>query len=207
MEETSKNMEELILQKAEVIFLEKGFAAASTSEIARVAGCNQALVHYYFRTKEKLFTAVFENKFKIFAASLLPFFFRQDQPFLEKIREFISQHFEFLQANPSLPRFLINELNSNEIRREMIIDRFKVLSGELYPELQKEMDQEHAAGRIAEIRVIDLLLDIVLLNVSVFTTKPLAAELYAHLSGDNDYLESRKKENIELITRRLTCRE
>ena len=62
-EKTAKNetepMEQAILRAAERLFLDKGFALTSTTEIAREAGCNQALVHYYFRTKENLFSKRF----------------------------------------------------------------------------------------------------------------------------------------------------
>jgi len=59
-------MEQLIVETAERLFLEKGFAMTSTTEIAKEIGCNQALVHYYFRTKAKLFEAIFEKKIKLF---------------------------------------------------------------------------------------------------------------------------------------------
>ena len=57
---TDVNMERAILESATELFLRKGFNATSTTEIARNAGCNQALVHYYYRTKERLFEAIFE---------------------------------------------------------------------------------------------------------------------------------------------------
>lgn len=66
-----KSMEQLILEKAEELFLEKGFAATSTTMIARAVGCNQALVHYYFRTKDKLFNTVFETRFRDFLPEYL----------------------------------------------------------------------------------------------------------------------------------------
>ena len=52
-------MEEVILETAERLFLEKGFALTSTTEIAKAVGCNQALIHYYFRTKDNLFNTHF----------------------------------------------------------------------------------------------------------------------------------------------------
>ena len=52
-------VEEQILRAAEELFMEKGFDAVSTTDIARKVGCNQALVHYYFRTKDNLFLQVF----------------------------------------------------------------------------------------------------------------------------------------------------
>jgi AcrR family transcriptional regulator len=60
--EQSKNIEKRILWVAERLFLEKGFSGTSTTEIAKAVGCNQALIHYYFRTKEKLFWDVFSPK-------------------------------------------------------------------------------------------------------------------------------------------------
>jgi AcrR family transcriptional regulator len=60
-----QSMEQAILEAAEKLFLEKGFASTSTTQIAREVGCNQALVHYYYRTKENLFNTIFENKFKL----------------------------------------------------------------------------------------------------------------------------------------------
>jgi len=62
MSETHLNTEQQILQSAEELFLEKGFSNTSTTEIAKRAGCNQALVHYYFRTKENLFQQIFLSK-------------------------------------------------------------------------------------------------------------------------------------------------
>ena len=50
-----QNLEIQILQAAEELFLSNGFAGTSTTDIAKRVGCNQALVHYYFRTKENLF--------------------------------------------------------------------------------------------------------------------------------------------------------
>ena len=54
MADVQQNMEQIILEVAEELFLDKGYALTSTTEIAKKAGCNQALIHYYFRTKENL---------------------------------------------------------------------------------------------------------------------------------------------------------
>ena len=58
----NQNLEKRILWVAERLFLEKGFSGTSTTEIAKNVGCNQTLIHYYFRTKEKLFWDVFAPK-------------------------------------------------------------------------------------------------------------------------------------------------
>ena len=56
------NTEQAILQTAETEFLDKGFALAKTTEIAKQAGVTHAMLHYYYRTKEKLFERVFQEK-------------------------------------------------------------------------------------------------------------------------------------------------
>ncbi|MDD4922908.1 MAG: TetR/AcrR family transcriptional regulator, partial [Bacteroidales bacterium] len=60
-----------ILDAAEELFLKSGYAKTSTVQIAKLAGCNQALVHYYYRSKENLFRQVFEKKAIMFASSVL----------------------------------------------------------------------------------------------------------------------------------------
>jgi AcrR family transcriptional regulator len=50
-----KDTEQIILKAAEEVFQQKGYSNTKMQEIADRAGINAALVHYYFRTKDKLF--------------------------------------------------------------------------------------------------------------------------------------------------------
>lgn len=199
-----ENMEERILQKAEELFLARGYSAVSTTEIARAVGCNQALVHYYYRTKEKLFNAIFESKFNIFSSALLPSLEDKTLPFIERIQALVYQHFDLLSEHPLIPLFVLNELSMNKDRREMFLEQFKVLSTYLYTDLQQELEEEIAKGTIAEIRAIDLMLNIIHLNISVFITLPMAGEIYKYHTKMDDYLAVRKQENAALIIGRLT---
>jgi TetR/AcrR family transcriptional regulator len=109
---SDQNMEQAILKSATRLFLERGFKATSTTEIAKAAGCNQALVHYYYRTKDRLFEAIFEKKMKFFISSLLQIE-SEDLPFLEKLAKRIESHFDAIIEDPQLPQFLFTEINSN----------------------------------------------------------------------------------------------
>jgi AcrR family transcriptional regulator len=51
-----------ILNAAERVFGEHGYAGASMRNIAEEAGVAQALVHYHYASKDKLFEAVFERR-------------------------------------------------------------------------------------------------------------------------------------------------
>ena len=59
MKPKEENMEYKILKAAEKLFLEQGFIRTKMAQIAEEAGCNQALVHYYYRTKELLFEKIY----------------------------------------------------------------------------------------------------------------------------------------------------
>jgi len=46
--------EQRILDAAHTVFLRRGTAGARMQEIAKEAAVNSALLHYYFRSKERL---------------------------------------------------------------------------------------------------------------------------------------------------------
>ena len=63
MSKKDLNTEQKILLAAKKIFVEKGLEGARMQEIANEAGINKALLHYYFRSKDKLFEGVFREAF------------------------------------------------------------------------------------------------------------------------------------------------
>lgn len=52
----------LLLDAAEQLMLEEGYAAVTSRRLAHEAGLKPQLVHYYFRTMEELFLAVFRRR-------------------------------------------------------------------------------------------------------------------------------------------------
>lgn len=57
-----------ILEAAEAVFAERGFAGATTAAIARAAGLPKANLHYYFGTKEALYRAVLADILEVWLA-------------------------------------------------------------------------------------------------------------------------------------------
>ncbi|MDX9903414.1 MAG: TetR/AcrR family transcriptional regulator [Bacteroidales bacterium] len=101
-----------IFRAASDIFEEKGYEGARMQEIADKAGINKALLHYYFRSKDQLFMAVFQVLLKKMFEKIMTIF-AADITFKEKIRLFLGQHIDFLSKNPKLPIFLLNEISKN----------------------------------------------------------------------------------------------
>src|SRR5690606_25926219 len=104
--------ERAILKAAKTIFYKKGLAAARMQEIADQADINKAMLHYYFRSKQKLFEAVFLQAFGELAP-VVNQIFNSNRPIFEKIRDFVEGYITFVTDNPYLPTFIIQELNVN----------------------------------------------------------------------------------------------
>ncbi len=112
MKDKSKNNEEKILNAAKNIFQQKGMTGARMQEIADKAGINKALLHYYYRSKQLLFEAVFHQAFKIIAPKLGTVL-NSDLPLFDKIKQFTQAYINFALEHPYLPNFIIHELNQN----------------------------------------------------------------------------------------------
>lgn len=195
-----QNTEQAILEAAEVEFLENGFAMAKTTEIAKRAGVNQALVHYYFRTKENLFNVVFCHKVRLLATSFLGIT-ETDLPFFEKLEKQIETHFEFMRTNPRLPLFIINELTRNPERMKFVEVEFAAVAGNVQKRLKADMEVEVAKGTIRYVEPLELLLDVVSLNVFLFVGRPIIQVVTK--TSDEQFkmvIEARKKEIVRVIT-------
>lgn len=197
------NMEQQILQCAEELFLEKGFSLVSTTDIAKKAGCNQALVHYYFRTKENLFQQIFQEKFTKFLY-IFTTFDDSDEPFITRLSKKMEAHFDLLIQNRQIPFLIINELILNENRRKKLVKSIYNSNLEIYRNFDRELQEEIKKGNIRPISTIDLLINIVSMNIIIFIMLPV---LESQFSFDNEeiaeLLEHRKHEAVRTIMNSL----
>jgi TetR/AcrR family transcriptional regulator len=105
---TSISTEEAILRAARKVFEEKGFDGARMQEISDRSGINRALLHYYFRSKERMFAKIFDEALD----SFMPLLSTWDQDVEEswewKLRRFVKTFMIFLKENSML--FLLREI-------------------------------------------------------------------------------------------------
>ncbi len=104
--------EEKILEAARQVFYRKGMDGARMQEIADEAGINKALLHYYFRSKEKLFEAVFQEVIKGFFRSIEKTLYAE-LPLTEKAEFVVERYITMIESNPFVPQFIISEINRN----------------------------------------------------------------------------------------------
>ncbi|MCD8101913.1 MAG: TetR/AcrR family transcriptional regulator [Alistipes sp.] len=200
MSPKESNKERHILEAAEAEFLEKGYGKSRTTEIARRAGVTHAMLHYYFRTKENLFDVVFRHKVQAIAEILL-FSFSSDLPLLEKIRNGMENHFDFIVANEKLPNFIFSEIFAEEKLRSILVAHIKDKSEFVIGSLAREMEKEVAGGKVRHMDPLDLIVSMISLNVfSVVCSQVLSGVLGI---DRNEFLARRKKVNTDLIISRL----
>jgi AcrR family transcriptional regulator len=199
--EQSKNIEKRILWVAERLFLEKGFNGTSTTEIAKAVGCNQALIHYYFRTKEKLFWDIFSPKMEQ-AVEYLDAPLDEGVDFFERISNVIDLYFGMMSLDERLAPFIVNELLMSPARWTMFRERFlrNESSSQAFVKFEKMVEEEIRKGTIREIRANDLILDVMSLCMTTFIVAPKGyASGECDSSVRREYLEQRKKEIKVLV--------
>lgn len=192
----SETTEQLILRAAHDTFLANGFDGTSMQMIADSAGINKALLHYYFRSKDKLFHAVFIDIFGKFVPPLLGIM-TSDKPFFERLESFIELYIDNINKNPLVPLFILHELKRDPDHLIQIIH-----SSGIHPELiislmKKEIEQ----GTIIEMDPRHLFINILSLCIFPFAAKPLMKGLFYN-DSDKEYsifIESRKKEVSRFI--------
>lgn len=203
-EEKELSTEELILQAAEKEFLQKGFAGARTTAIAEAAGVTHAMLHYYFRTKDKLFEKILNAKITLIRDIMLGSIGDVKKPLFEKIKETVEQHLDFIAANPDLPRFMVNEVFYQPERIDYILSVMKTHAPLVVANLQREIDDMARRGECRQVNAAMLILDIVSLNLFSFMAAPMVDVMIGDLRADpKAFLEARKKENVETILRKL----
>lgn len=140
--------EEKIKQAATKLFIEKGFAATRTRDIAAEAGINLALLNYYFRSKEKLFDVVMEESLQLFLLGLEEILNDVNTVLKDKIAGIAGHYIDLLKSHPDLPLFILTEIRANPSRMEANLNvKEMLIESNFYKQLeattQKKVDPMH----------------------------------------------------------------
>jgi AcrR family transcriptional regulator len=196
MAEKNSNTEQNILEAAKLVFVAKGMAGARMQEIADKAGINKALLHYYFRSKEKLFEAVFVE----ILSKLIPDISElllSELPLFEKIRKFTQHYIDTIRENPLIPVFILHELNREP---EGIARTFKSMG--IQPQIfVDEINREIKKGTIIPIDPLHLIVNLLSMCIFPIVAQPIMQHLIFEDKGEaySAFLEQRKKEVPEFI--------
>ncbi len=201
MTDTDKLTEEKIFEAATDVFLEKGMDGARMQDIANHANINKALLHYYYRNKDKLFNAVFEKIAEKVFSKFAPVF-DEKLSLEEKIKFFFREHISFLQKNPRLPSFILNEINRNPARFKKLLSNIDI--NRLWTTLEEQHRDELARYNITRDKIPQLMTTIASISVFPFAARGILEGIFEKMDIDfNEYLEQRKDYAAEFVIRAI----
>lgn len=200
------NKEQEILLAAEKLFAEKGFKGATTSLIAAEAGVTHAMLHYYFRTKEQIFLKVCDSYMEEVRSELRPIMKPAvyDVKLIKTVTEICFDFFSSHSGQMSL--FLEVAKERPELLEEYVAELGRYMGGAITAH-QERTESAVREGKINDISFSDLLLDIVSVCASPFFFEPVVDNIMKmDAARKNEFLESRKREAVELIANRIVRR-
>lgn len=202
MTENDKLTEEKIFEAATDVFVDRGMDGARMQDIANHAGINKALLHYYYRTKDQLFNAVFEMIAKKIFKKFAPVF-DENLSLEEKIRFFFKEHISFLQENPRLPGFLLNEVNRHPERIKKLLNNvdFEGIWIKLFEQHREELKKYN----ITQASMPQLMISIVAISVFPFAARGILEGILEKIGVDfNAYMEERKEFAADFVINAIT---
>jgi TetR/AcrR family transcriptional regulator len=202
MTENDKLTEEKIFEAATEVFVEKGMDGARMQDIANYAGINKALLHYYYRTKEKLFSAVFEMIARKLFIKFAPVF-DENLSLEEKIRFFFKEHISFLQENPRLPGFILNEVNRHPERIKKLLSSVDFET--LWIRLYNQHKEEFSRYNITQASLPQLMISMAGISVFPFAAKGILEGILGKVNVSfNDFIEERKEFAADFVIKAIT---
>jgi AcrR family transcriptional regulator len=196
MVQDEKNTEHKILEAAKDVFLKKGMAGARMQEIADEAGINKSLLHYYYRSKEKLFLAVFQFAIRRFVPGVQQIIL-SERPIEEKITLFVKDYIDVLLEHPFVPLFIIQEIQRDP---DTLFNTF--INAGIEPEkILQELNEAMERGDIKKIDPRELMINVLSLCIFPFASKPVMQRVFFDNNPDeyNRFLEKRKETASEFI--------
>ena len=182
----SGEMQNRLLNAAEELFAEHGFAATSVRQVANHAGVNPALVHYYFDNKAGLLRAVLDRTLEPMAQAIAAM--RTDMDL--DVGSIAGEIFEMAARHPALPRLIVREvLLSTGETRDMFIKHYAPRLGGALPGLVGNAQRQGRVDESLDPGVVALML----LSLCIF---PFVAQSIAEPqlgirfdeAGKSDYL-------------------
>jgi TetR/AcrR family transcriptional regulator len=196
------NTEKRILDAARRVFLSKGMAGARMQEIADEAGINKSLLHYYFRSKDKLFDHILNEVIERIAMGIKGIF-EKEMTVIERVNALVDVYMNVLLENPYFPIFVLTVINQNpekfvtQLRQHVVVHM---------QHFMLQVMAESEKGLIRPIHPMHLLLNVLGMIIFPFAVFPL----FSNVAGKemepffNNFLEERKSVVKEFIVNALT---
>ncbi|MBM4372735.1 MAG: TetR/AcrR family transcriptional regulator [Deltaproteobacteria bacterium] len=187
-----------ILDCAEALFAERGFAGTRTRDIAELVGVNTALIHYYFDTKEKLLASVID-RIMTDLSTVLSEIDLEGRSWEQRLEEFVGAYFDYVRTHPSFPRLT---LMAGGLRGSAILeDQISAFMGPLLQAGVAFVREGAAAGRFHPLDPEQLVLSLYCATVAWFSDSHVLSLLLGRDVTGEDTVARRREHLIELAFR------
>lgn len=200
MIDKKENTEEKIIDAARSVFMKKGMDGARMQEIADEAGINKALLHYYFRSKEKLFDAIFGQIIKI-AFPKITGIISSDADFMTKLDQFLDAYLDILLKHPYFPGFVLKEVNRDSSLFIKLMTKHGFSPLPVYDVINKAVEK----GEIIPIEPMHLIANVIGMCVFPFAARPIIefAAFDEDKNATDKFFKERKAVIKEFVIRSL----
>jgi TetR/AcrR family transcriptional regulator len=197
-ETTTKELstEQAIIEAAKKVFILKGMEGARMQEIANEAGINKALLHYYFRSKDKLFEGIFTEAFQKLVPNILELL-DSELPLFEKIEMFAGKYIETFIENPLVPGFIMHELSRDPDKIVNVIRNVGIK-----PEIfVRQIDKEIEKGTVIPVNPYHLIVNMLAMCIFPFVATPILMNVLFDNNAETYrlFIQQRKKDVPEFI--------
>ena len=196
MTDSQKNTEQKIFEAASRVFLRKGMAGARMQEIADEAGINKSLLHYYYRSKDKLFMSVFRLAIQDFLPGILDIF-NSDLPVFQKLERFIHEYMQVLLGNPFVPMFILHEIQRDPDRLYNVFRDAGIDPSWVVTEFEKSVDK----GEIRDVDPKHLIVNVLSLCIFPIAARPIMQRVLFENDAEayKAFLKEREKSVSEFV--------
>lgn len=187
-------MENNIIEAARAVFIERGYTETSMSEIALKAGINRPVLHYYFRTKDKMFQAVFGNIVSSVIPQVIEAIMDKEKSIAYRTKQIINAYYQLFKKSPHLPLFMLRELNRDP---ELLIKTILGLNvadtiRKAIASLMEEMEE----GKIKKVPLQFIFLNFYSLLTFPFLTKNISQKVFNNNEENNEQILADWEQNI-----------
>ena len=187
-------MENKIIDAARAVFIERGYAETSMSEIAARVGINRPALHYYFRTKDKMFQAVFGNIVSSIVPKVFEALTHREKTIAERIEIIIDAYYALFLENPQLPMFMLRELNRDSNLLISTVQELNVVdtARNALASLQEEMN----GGKLNKVPLQFIFYNFYSLLAIPFLTMDISSKVFGNNEEQFKTMLSDWKQNI-----------
>jgi TetR/AcrR family transcriptional regulator len=189
-----EDMETSILRTTKRLFLQNGFEETTMSMIAMEMGVNRPTLHYYFRTKDKMFQAVFGSIIQSLLPKIHETITNTDRDITDRIGDMVNIYYAILKDEPTLPLFIVREIQRD--LQHLLNTIYDTHNDNFFFSITESLKSEMESGKIKKIPLPFVFYTFYGLVMTPFLTMNLGTMVFSKYSGPFDALITKWKPYI-----------